>query len=432
MAGSAPGVIVLRRKVQTGLWVPAALYLVAAMALGLLAPSATSGVGVSPMASASLLAILTSVASGMMALTGIVFSVIFLGIQFGASSYTPRLTNELSRRPMLGHALGVFAGTFVYSVVAIHSVDLAGSSGVARITVWIAVAWLLASVVLLVLVVSRPQQMALANVLDRLGHEGLEAVARLHQAMRDGGNATRSDVDRTAPAGAAVTQEIQHRGRVSYLQACKPDALIEAARRAGGVIVVSRAAGNPLAPGTTVAVVVGAKRAVSRSLVRRGLIVGGARSLKHDPAFALRLLVDVAIRALSPAINDPTTAVEALDEIEQLLVVIGRSRLDQIRLRDADGELRVVYAAAPTWEDLLSLALAEIQYYGRDAVQVERRIGALLRRLLVELPPARRPAVERLARRRQVVLEEVFSHEDDLDQAAAPDPQGLGHTMPAW
>ena len=431
MTGGAPQVIVVRRGVQAGLWLPAALYLVAALAMGLLVPGATSGVGVSRMASGSMLAILTSVASGMMALTGIVFSVIFLGIQFGASSYTPRLTNELARRPLLGHALGVFSGTFVYSVVAIHSVDVAGGAGLARIAVWIALAWLLASVVLLVVVVSRPQQMTLARVLDRLGHEGIQAVARLHWPRGDGDNGAPSDDDRQAPAGAAVTHEIQHRGHVSYLEACKPEVSIEAARRAGGVIVVSRAPGDPLAPGATVAVVVGAKRAVSPSLVRRGLIVGGARRVKYDPGLALRLLVDVAIRALSPAINDPRTAVEVLDEIEQLLIVIGCSRLDRVRLHDADGELRVVFAAAPTWEDLLALGLVEIQYYGRDAVQVERRIGALLRRLLAELPPARRPAVERIAQRRQVVLDEAFSHEDDRNQAATPDPQGLGHTVAA-
>jgi uncharacterized membrane protein len=424
-------VIGLRRGVQVGLWLPATPYLAAALALGLLVPSTgPTSTPASPMASASVLAILTSVASGMMALTGIVFSVIFLAIQFGASTYSPRLTNELTRRPVLAHALGVFSGTFLYSVVAIHTVDRTGGTGVARIVVWIALAWLLASVVLLVVVVAWPQRMTLAHVLDEFGHKGSDAVARLFQPLGDGEDGARSSEDRTVPAGAAVTQEIEHRGRVSYFQACKEDVLVEAARRAGGVIVVLRAPGDPLAPGATVAVVVGAERAVSARLVRRGLTVGRARRLEHDPAYALRLLVDVAIRALSPAINDPTTAVEALDEIEQLLIVFGRSRFDQVRLRDARGQVRLVCAAAPTWQDVLALALVEIQQYGRDAVQVERRMGALLRRLLAELPPARRPPVERLVQRRAVVLSDAFAHEDDRDHAAAFDPQGLGHTVP--
>ena len=87
------------------------------------------------MASGSVLAILTSLASRMMALTGIVFSVMLLGIQFGASSYMPRLINEMSRRLLRRHPLGVFAGTFMYSVVAIHAVDQAGGAGVAQIAV---------------------------------------------------------------------------------------------------------------------------------------------------------------------------------------------------------------------------------------------------------------------------------------------------------
>jgi uncharacterized membrane protein len=179
------------------------------------------------------------------------------------------------------------------------------------------------------------------------------------------------------------------------------------------------------------ATVIGAERPLSMRLIRRGLKIGRARSLKDDPAYALRLLVDVGIRALSPAVNDPTTAVAVLDQIEQLLISLGRSRFDESHLRDAAGAVRVVCARAPHWEDVLALALIEIQQYGRDAYQVERRLGALLPRLLEELPAARHPAVAAFLRQHRATLDQAFSRADDRDEAAAPDPQGLGHTHTA-
>jgi uncharacterized membrane protein len=421
----APAVILLRRRRQTGLWLPAAVYLALALVLGLAMPLASwRALPVSLVASGSVLAILTSVASGMMALTAIVFSVVFLGIQFGATAYTPRLVHEMARQPAIGHALGVFAGTFVYSVVAIATVDMGGRSGVPRAAMWLAVVWLLASVALLLVVVGRPQGMTLVSVLDRIAEAGQRALARLPPSLR-------GDLDGPpspgAPPPGPVTHEIRHRGRVSYLQTVDPVPLIEAARRAGGVIVLSRAMGDPLAPGVLVAGVVGAQRRVSSRLVRRGLRVGRARDLRYDPAFALRLLADVAIRALSPAVNDPTTAVQVLDELEELLILIGRSRFDEKILRDRHGAVRLV-CATPSWDDVLALALAEIIRYGRDAYQVARRMGTLVQRLLDELPPTRHPAVTRLARQRQTSLEDTFPRETEREAASALDPQGLGHT----
>jgi uncharacterized membrane protein len=414
-----------------GLPAAGGLYLVLALVLGLAVPSAeVSHVRLSPMASASVIAILTSVASGMMALTAIVFSIIFLGIQFGATAYSPRLTGELARRPLLGHALGVFSGTFVYCIVALRSVDLSGTTGVGRLVVGIAVAWLLASVVLLVMVAAWPQAMILSRVLDEIGRAGIEAVADLDPDLDDGAERPRGQVAPAVPEDARITHAIRLEGPLSYLQTLRPDKLTEAARRAGGTIVISRAVGDPIAPGETVAVVLDAERAVSGSLIRSGLRVGRARRMRDDPRFALRLLVDVAIRALSPAVNDPTTAVEALDEVERLLIVIGRSRFDDELLRDAAGQVRVVRANLPTWEDVLALALLEVQQYGRDSYQVQRRIGVLLRRLTAELPPVRRPAVAGFAQRHHRVIAESFAHEDDRTEATAEDPQGLGHTLP--
>jgi uncharacterized membrane protein len=427
--------IFLRRRLQRSPWLPTAFYLVLAVAMGLAAGELAGRVyGLSKMASASVTAILTSVASGMMALTGIVFAIILLSIDFSGTSYGPRLIHEMSRRPLIGHAMGIFTATFTYSILALRAVDRAQTTGVPTVVVWVTFAWLAASVILLVAVVARPQNLILSNVLDQLTGAGTAAVTRRYPALRNGAGGDpveRVDPLQAVPGDAVVTQEVRYHGLVSYLRALEVEPLVEAARRADGVIVVLRTVGDPLSTAAPVALVMGARTPVSPRLVRKGLQVGRARAMATDPAYALRLLVDVGVRALSAAINDPTTAVNVLDEIEHLLLAIGRSRFDEAVFRDANGVVRVVYRGAPSWDDLLDLALLEMQQYGRDSYQVQRRLGALLHLVHAGLPAARRPEIARLIRRREATIAGAFPPDGRQVsiEAADDDPQGLGHTL---
>ena len=118
-------------------------------------------------------------------------------------------------------------------------------------------------------------------------------------------------------------------------------------------------------------------RNIDERKLRNGIELGKERTFEQDPKYAIRLLVDIAIRALSPAINDPTTAVQALDQIEDLLLRLGQRHLEIGDFRDRDGKLRLV-VSFPTWDDLLRLAFDEICFYGATSVQVMRRMNALI------------------------------------------------------
>jgi uncharacterized membrane protein len=100
--------------------------------------------------------------------------------------------------------------------------------------------------------------------------------------------------------------------------------------------------------------------------------------------------VDIAAKALSPAINDPTTAVLALDQIHRLLRSVAKRRLDTGRVHDAAGTLRLVFRT-PDWEDFIGLAVTEIRHYGRESIQVVRRMRAMLQNLIDSVPPQRVP-----------------------------------------
>ena len=124
------------------------------------------------------------------------------------------------------------------------------------------------------------------------------------------------------------------------------------------------------------------------------LAMGAERTFEQDPAFALRVLADIALRALSPAVNDPTTAAQALDGLESLLRRLAGRELAVGPVTDANGNLPVV-VNLPTWEEYVGLALDEIISIGLASLQVRRRLERLLEDVAALSRLQRRPAVER-------------------------------------
>jgi uncharacterized membrane protein len=158
--------------------------------------------------------------------------------------------------------------------------------------------------------------------------------------------------------------------------------------------------------------------------LRRYVAMGDERTLDDDPAFAIRMLVDVAIKALSPAINDPTTAVQSLDRIEDLLRYAAAKHLSVGVVTDAHGTARLVYPT-PSWDDFVRLALDEIRAFGAGQYQVARRMRAMLDDLIADVPDSRRPALEIQS---HLLEDAVASSVPEAQRADAlvPDHQGIG------
>jgi uncharacterized membrane protein len=171
--------------------------------------------------------------------------------------------------------------------------------------------------------------------------------------------------------------------------------------------------------------VFGTRQPLDEQQLRNRIKVGEGRTFEQDPKYAIRLLVDIAIKALSPAINDPTTAVQALDQIEDLLLRLGQRQLDTGTFRDKVGKLRVI-VPFPTWQDLLRLAFDEICTYGASSVQVMRRMNALISDLISALPEERRPALLYWCMRLKTTIARSFTDEDAWMEASQEDRQGLG------
>jgi uncharacterized membrane protein len=341
------------------------------------------GARLSPMSSSSAVALLSALASGMIAFTGIVFSLMFVGLQFGSSTYGPRVVQELGRNRLLPHSIGVYTGTFLYALLAVRTVDIEGSSGINAPVAAIALAWLLASVTVSVLVLPQVATLSLGRVLTLLQRRGRQAVRSLYR--RRDAEPREAELPRDLP----VTQVVVHHGDPLHLVGLDDDALVKLAASVGGVIDVPRAVGDVIIPGEPLLRVLGARAPLPEKPLRNAVWLSTERFTDNDPAYALRLLADIAIRALSPAINDPTTAVDVLDRIQALLFDLGRCVLGAGRQVDRAGVVRLSFSI-PSWEALVDLALGEIAQYARDAKPVQQRIKSLVDSLLEALPAERR------------------------------------------
>jgi uncharacterized membrane protein len=173
------------------------------------------------------------------------------------------------------------------------------------------------------------------------------------------------------------------------------------------------------------------RKELAPDAVLRCISLGSARTFEQDPKWALRLLVDIAIKALSPAINDPTTAAQALDQIESLLRGIAARRLDVGTIRDSAGQVRFIMPV-PDWDDLLILGCEEVRFYGSSSVQVMRRLRALLHDLARDVPPPRALVVRSYLTRVDHAIERIFGDAQDRRDALQDDRQGLGmpHSEP--
>ena len=164
---------------------------------------------------------------------------------------------------------------------------------------------------------------------------------------------------------------------------------------------------------------------VSETSLRNSVAEGSERTLEQDPLFAFRVLVDIASKALSPAINDPTTAVLAIDQIHHLLRDVGKRFLGDGREEDPTGRLRLIYRT-PNWEDFVQLGTTEIRHYGRDSIQVQRRLRAMLKDLIDTLPPRRAPMLQKELALLASSSKRTFPDLDDQTLAESGDLQGIG------
>jgi uncharacterized membrane protein len=218
---------------------------------------------------------------------------------------------------------------------------------------------------------------------------------------------------------------VTNAGAPGLLVAYDAEGLVAEARRADGEIALVPSVGDFVRSGAALFRLREPSAPMDVARLRGSVALGQERALQCDPAFALRILVDLALKALSPSINDPTSAVMAIDQLHDLLAFIGARRLDIEHHRDAEGRVRLTIET-PTWEDYVSLAVDEVRTAGVQQVQVARRLRAMLEDLVAAVPAARKPAVQRELALLDQAVDRTFKDAEDRVRASEGDAQGIG------
>lgn len=373
--------------------------------------------------------VLGAVATSLITVTSLTFSLTVVTLQLASSQYTPRLLRTFAADRFVQRTLALFLATFVYALTVLRTVrndNDGGAEFVPHIAVTVAYLLTMASVLALVLFLGHlVRQIRIETMLDHVCSEIKDTAHRLLDPVDDNPN---HDFAPSPPADASL---ITARSS-GFLVEIEEKALLAAAVDSDMVIWVDRPVGSDILAGVPVAFCWAANPADAppddermealRKQVAGALNTGIERTATQDIAYGLRQLTDVVVRALSPGINDPTTAVHGLNSCTAMLCELVGYRLGRRVLRDDDEVPRVVLAR-PDLPDLLDLVCSQPQLYGASDPAVLARLLSMLREVawVAVLPTHRQAIAERLLRL------ESASAQQDFDAAERRQLEQLAH-----
>lgn len=360
--------------------------------------------------------VLTAIAGSIITLTALVFSVTIVVLQLASSQYSPRVLRSFLRDRRSQAVLGVFLGTFAYTMLVLRAVRGGDGEGdgsfVPAISVHVAFLLTGATLLFFVFYVHHvAQSMQASSIVADVAAEGREAIERLYPDIGD--DAPTALHDALADGAVPVTSE-----RSGYLQAIDEGRLFELAREWDTTIELLHRIGDFVPEGTPLARL--GTEPPDEDALRACVTMGSRRTTQQDPAFAFRQLVDVGEKALSPGVNDPTTAVEAIDRLHELLVALAPRSIPSAVRSDGGGQVRLILPR-PSWETFVRLAFDELRHYGEGSIQVSRRLRSVIESLLGVVPPARRRVLEEQRELLDRMAERGFTDEADVARARTAD-----------
>lgn len=350
------------------------------------------------------------------------FGSILVAIQVASGQYTPRvIATTLLRDNVIRATAGLFVFTLLFAIRAQNRMKDAVPQLLAVVCGLLGFASLVA---FLYLIDYAARMLRPVSLIKNVSEHGIAVIESVYPQPYDHAQ----ELEGPLPMPTPADRTILHRGASEIVLAVNLPELVEEARRLDGVIEFVPQVGDFVGGDEPMFLLHdGAVHADERTLCE-AVAFGSERTIDQDPLFAVRVLADIAIKALSRAINDPTTAVLAIDQLQRLLRCAGRRNLRSDRLLDGLGQLRVIFRT-PNWEDFVHLACCEIRFYGTENLQIARRLRAMLVTLADTLPLHRRSALMQELNLLDRMSAELYKLPEDLALARVPDSQGLGGTM---
>jgi uncharacterized membrane protein len=365
-------------------------------------------------------AVLGTMASAMFTFVIFVASALLIAVQLASAQLTPRIIALVFRDSVNRFALMLFVFTFTFSLAALLRIK----STVPLLTTHVAAYGCAVSLCVFLFMIDHVgKELRPSGALRAVARQGREIVASVYpQRLAEAKAGTATEAADVLAGKPAVTIPSPTDGVVI---AFDQEGLLSLARQADCIIELVPQVGDHLAAGDPLFRLFQGGATLPAEALCQAVAFGQERTLHLDPTFPFRIMVDIASKALSPAINDPTTAVLALDQIHHLLHDVGNRNLDTGQVRDAAGRIRLVYRT-PDWDDFVRLAVTEIRHFGAESIQVARRLRAMLENLIQTLPEVRTALLRQELALLHRSAERFFSDPEDRALAEVSDVQGVG------
>src|SRR6478752_4533601 len=340
------------------------------------------------------------------------FGSLLIVVQVASGQLTPRLiATALLRNNVIRFTVGLFTFTMMFAVGTAARFD----TEVPRFAVTIAWVLGIASIAAFFFLIDyTARSLRPVSIVGRIAEDGIKVIESVYPEM------TRiKQIGSTPVSIDANARAVNHLGRSAIVLAVNLKSLVGIAQRASGLVELVPRVGDFVATGNPLFRLYGSAARIDDSKLRAQVALGPERTIEQDSTFAVRVIVDIAIKALSSAINDPTTAVLAIDQLHRLLRIVGKRHLHEEQIKDGNGRVRVVFPT-PNWEDFVQLACREIRLYGAGNFQVARRLRAMIQNLLRALPESRRTALRKELALLDQAIEGCYVVPEDIGRGAAP------------
>lgn len=364
-------------------------------------------------------ALLQAAATANLSFLVFTFGSLLVAIQVASGQLTPRIiATTLLRDNVVRYTVGLFILTFLFALSVEDRID----TKVHQLPLFVAAALSLACfAAFLYLIDYASRLLRPIAILTRVGNDGLAVIKSVYPEASLGPGVPKSQRHTLGQPDRVV----QHQGTSGIVLAVNVEQLRSEAERTHGIIELVPQVGDFVAIDEPLFNLYGGARAVEDNRLRSAVAFGSERTMEQDPTFAFRIVIDIALKALSAAINDPTTAVLAIDQLHRLLRSVGTRHLRTDEILDKLGQLRVIFRT-PNWDDFVHLAFSEIRACGANNLQIVRRLRAMIENLDETLPDYRHRELQEQSILLNKEIERLFRYPQERELARLADSQGLG------
>jgi uncharacterized membrane protein len=347
------------------------------------------------------------------------FGSLLVAIQVASAQMTARIiATTLLRNNVVKYTVGLFIFTLLFALSAQNQMDKEVHQLVLLLASLLAICSFAA---FFYLIDYASRLLRPISILSHVGSDGLAVIESVYPDASLGPDTQGGEYLTLGPPDGVI----RHQGTSGIVLAINLKALMAEAERANGLIEFVPRVGDFVAVGEPLFNIYDGARAIDQEMLPALVAFGSERTIDQDPTFAFRIVVDIALRALSPAINDPTTAVLAIDQLHRMLRTVGKRHLRTDEISDKSGQLRMIFRT-PNWDDFVHLSFSEIRACGSNNLQIVRRLRAMIDNLVQTLPAPRHAALLQQLNLLNREIERNFIYPEELSLAHIGDAQGLG------